>query len=143
MKAVSVTSATASMMLALALGLAGCSSNKVDTTSLKPVETRTVGNLTIVLMSATGELKQGQNDFVVQFRDRQGQPLDIGDVQLGSSMSMPGMAPMSGNSEVTPASQAGTYRVKSNFFMSGAWRFTISWNGPQGKGSTTFNSNVR
>ena len=132
-----------SMMLALALGSAGCGSNKVDTGNLKPVEMRTVGNLTIVLMSSTGELKQGQNDFVVQFRDQQGQPVDVGDVQLGSSMSMPSMAPMSGDSQVTPSGQIGTYRVKSNFAMSGAWHFTISWNGRYGKGNTAFNSNVR
>ena len=132
-----------SVMLALALGSVGCNSNKVDTANLKPVETRMVGNLTIVLMSSTGELKQGQNDFVVQFRDQQGQPVDVGDVQLGSSMTMPSMAPMSGNSEVTPTDQVGTYRVKSNFAMSGAWHFTISWTGRYGQGNTAFNSNVR
>ena len=131
-----------SVMLALALGSVACNRN-VDTASLKPVETRTVGNLTIVLMSSTGELKQGKNDFVVQFRDQQGQPVDVGEVQLGSSMSMPSMAPMSGDSQVTPSGQIGTYRVKSNFAMSGAWHFTISWNGRYGQGHTAFNSNVR
>ena len=138
MKALSVIS----VMLILALGSVACNRN-VDTANLKPVETRTVGNLTIVLMSSTGELKQGQNDFVVQFRDQQGQPVDVGGVQLSSSMTMPSMAPMSGDSQVTPAGQGGTYRVKSNFAMSGAWHFTISWNGRYGQGHTAFNSNVR
>jgi hypothetical protein len=133
---------TVCMMVVLGLALMACS-GKVDTTNLKPIETRTVGNTTVVLMSSTGELKQGQNDFVLQFRDQQGQPVDVGTVQLGSSMSMPGMAPMSGNSEPEPAGQAGTYRVRSNFAMSGAWRFTIAWNGAHGQGSTSFNTNVR
>ena len=132
-----------SMALIITLGLAACGGNKLDTENLKPVESRTVGNLTIVLLNRTGDLNQGQNDFVVQFRDPQGKPVDVGNVQFGSSMSMPGMAPMSGNSELTPAGQTGTYRVKSDFAMSGAWRFTISWNGPQGQGNTTFNMNVR
>jgi hypothetical protein len=127
----------------LAIGLAGCSRNKVDTASLKPVETRTVGNVTVVLMNSTGELKQGPNDFIIQFRDQQGQPIDVGDVQLSSSMTMPSMAPMSGDSEITITEQEGTYRVKSSFAMSGAWHFTIAWNGPYGQGSTAFNSNVR
>ncbi len=131
------------VMLVLVVVVTSCNRNKVDTENLKPVETRKVGNITVVLMSATGELKQGQNDFIVQFRDPQGQPLDVGEVQLGSSMSMPGMAPMSGDSEITPTGQNGTYRVKSSFAMSGAWHFTISWNGPQGQGSTAFNTNVR
>jgi hypothetical protein len=115
----------------------------VDTDNLKEVATHVVGNVTVVLLNGTGELKQGQNQFVLQFRDPKGEPIDVGNVQLGSSMSMPSMAPMSGDSEITPFGQTGTYRVKSNFAMSGAWHFTVSWDGPSGQGSTAFNSNVR
>jgi hypothetical protein len=132
-----------SLMFFLILGFTGCSAKKVDTENLKEVATHVVGDVAIVLLSSTGELKQGQNEFVVQFRDQKGQPVDVGNVTLGSSMSMPSMAPMSGDSEITPTGQTGMYRVKSNFAMSGAWHFTISWNGPRGQGSTAFNSNVR
>jgi hypothetical protein len=123
--------------------LAGCNGNKVNLSSLKPAATRTAGKLTIVLLTKTGELTQGQNEFVLQFKDDQGQPADVGDVQLGSNMSMPGMAPMSGNAELTPTGQTGVYKVTSNFAMSGAWHFTLSWSGPYGQGHTTFNNNVR
>jgi hypothetical protein len=126
-----------------ALTLAACKSSSPDVSKLKPIETHKVGDINVVLMNDAGELKQGQNDFVVQFQDQQGQPVDVGEVQLGSNMSMPGMAPMSGESEITPAGQTGMYRVKSNFAMSGAWHFTINWNGPRGQGKTAFNSNVR
>jgi len=132
-----------SMMLFLILGFTGCGAKKVDTENLKEVAAHVVGDVAIVLLNSTGDLKQGQNEFVVQFRDPKGQPINVGDVQLGSSMSMPSMAPMSGDSEITPTGQTGTYRVKSNFGMSGSWHFTISWNGPSGQGSTAFNSNVR
>ena len=132
-----------SLMLFLILGLTGCGAKKVDTENLKEVAMHVVGDVAIVFLNSTGELKQGQNEFVVQFRDQKGQPINVGDVQLGSSMSMPSMAPMSGDSEITPTGQTGTYRVKSNFAMSGAWHFTVSWNGPRGQGSTSFNSNVR
>jgi len=132
-----------SLMLFLILGFTGCSAKKVDTENLKEVATHVVGDVAIVLLNSAGELKQGQNEFVVQFRDQKGQPINVGDVQLGSSMSMPSMAPMSGDSEITPTGQTGTYRVKSNFAMSGAWHFTVSWNGLRGQGSTSFNSNVR
>jgi hypothetical protein len=127
----------------IAISLAGCKSNGLDISQLKPIETHKVGDINVVLMNDTGELKQGQNNFVVQFQNQQGQPVDLGEVQLGSNMSMPSMAPMSGESEITPAGTTGTYRVKSNFGMSGAWHFTINWNGPQGQGKTAFNSNVR
>ena len=132
-----------STLLFFVLGAIGCTSNKVDVQSLKPVTTRSVGDLSIVLLSKTGDLSQGQNDFVIQFRNQQSQPVDVGEVQLGSSMTMPSMAPMSGASEITPTGQTGTYRVKSNFAMSGAWHFTVNWSGPHGQGKTTFNSNVR
>ena len=134
---------TIAIALLLTLSVSGCDGGKVDMASLKPVTTRTVGNLSIVLADDTGDLKQGQNNFVLQFRDQGGQPVDVGEVQLGSSMSMPSMAPMSGGSEITPTGQTGTYRVKSNFGMSGSWHFTVSWNGPRGQSSTAFNSNVR
>ena len=130
-------------LLTFIFALAGCSGDKVNLSSLKPAATRTVGKLTIVLLNKSGELMQGQNEFVVQFKDDQGQPADVGDVQIGSSMSMPSMAPMSGDSALTPTGQTGVYKVTSNFAMSGAWHFTLSWNGPYGQGHTTFNSDVR
>ena len=131
------------ILLTFILAVAGCTGDKVNLSALKPAATRTVGKLTIVLLNKSGELMQGQNQFVVQFKDDQGQSADVGDVQIGSSMSMPSMAPMSGDAEITPTGQTGIYKVTSNFAMSGAWHFTLSWNGPYGQGHTTFNSNVR
>ncbi len=131
------------ILMIFVLGSVGCTGGKLDIASLRPAATRTVGKLTVVLLNKSGELTQGQNQFVVEFKDDQGQPADVGDVQLGSSMSMPSMAPMSGDSEITPSGQTGIYKVTSNFAMSGAWHFTLSWNGPYGHGKTTFNSNVR
>src|SRR5882757_9805341 len=131
------------IMLSFIFVLTGCKGDKVDISSLKPAATRTAGRLTIVLLNKAGELTQGQNEFVVQFKDDQEQPVDVGDIQIGSNMSMPGMSPMSGDTEVTQTKQTGIYKVTSNFAMSGAWHFTLSWNGPSGQGHTTFNSNVR
>jgi YtkA-like len=131
------------IMLSFIFAVAGCSGDKVNLSALKPAASKSAGKLTIVLLNKSGDLMQGQNEFVVQFKDDQGQPADVGDVQIGSSMSMPSMAPMSGDSEITATGQTGIYKVTSNFAMSGAWHFTVSWNGPFGQGHTTFNSNVR
>jgi hypothetical protein len=131
------------ILLTFIFTVAGCSGDKVNLSDLKPAASKSVGKLTIVLLNKSGELMQGQNEFVVQFKDDQGQPADVGDVQIGSSMSMPSMAPMSGDSELTPTGHTGIYKVTSNFAMSGAWHFTLSWNGPYGQGHTTFNSDVR
>jgi hypothetical protein len=131
------------VLLASIFVLAGCNGDKVNLSSLKPAATKAVGKLTIVLLNKSGELMQGQNEFVIQFKDDQGQPADVGDVQLGSNMSMPSMSPMSGDAELTPTGQTGVYKVTSNFAMSGAWHFALSWNGPYGHGHTSFNNNVR
>ncbi len=131
------------IVLTFIFAVAGCRGDKVNLSDLKPAASKSAGKLTIVLLNKSGELMQGQNEFVVQFKDDQGQPADVGDVQIGSSMSMPSMAPMSGDSELTPTGQTGIYKVTSHFAMSGAWHFTVSWNGPYGQGHTTFNSNVR
>ena len=131
------------IVLMFIFAVAGCRGDKVNLSDLKPAASKSVGKLTIVLLNKSGELMQGQNEFVVQFKDDQGQPADVGDVQIGSSMSMPSMAPMSGDSEITATGQTGIYKVTSNFAMSGAWHFTVAWNGPYGQGHTTFNSNVR
>src|ERR1700746_2175108 len=112
------------IVLTLIFAVAGCSGDKVNLSDLKPAASKSVGKPTTVLLNKSGELMQGQNEFVVQFEDDQGQPADVGDVQIGSSMSMPSVAPMSGESELTPTSQTGIYKVTSNFAMSGAWHFT-------------------
>ena len=108
-------------LLSVIFILAGCKGDQVDVLSLKPAATRAVGNLTVVLLNKTGELTQGQNDFIVEFKDDQGRPVDVGDVQIGSSM----------------------YRVTSHFGMSGAWHFALSWDGPAGQGHTAFINSVR
>src|SRR5258705_10546589 len=126
------------MILFFVLNLTGCGAKSTSTENLKEVATHAVGNVTVVLLNGTGELKQGQNEFVVQFRDPKGQPIDVENVQLGSSMSMPSMAPMSGDSEITPAAQTGTNRGKSKFAMSAPGHSTLTGDGPSGQASTAF-----
>src|SRR6267154_5037503 len=102
------------IVLTFIFAVAGCSGDKVNLSALKPAASKSAGKLTIVLLNKSGELTQGQNEFVIQFKDDQGQPADVGDVQLGSNMSMPGMSPMSGDAELTPTGQTGVYTVTSN-----------------------------
>jgi len=71
-----------SMMLFLTLGF--CRLWRKESEYGEPegvrVATHVVGDVAIVLLNSTGELKQGQNEFVVQFRDPKGQPINVGDV---------------------------------------------------------------
>jgi hypothetical protein len=109
----------------------------------KQISVQKSGDLTIALENESGELKMGQNRFVVSFRSANGQPVDAGKVTVSSSMAMPGMAPMVAPVELQPAGQVGTYSLTGDFAMSGAWKFEIRWDGPAGQGTTSFSTNVR
>ena len=125
-----------------AVMLGGCKSTAVAET--KEIQTQRTKDLTIVLMNEKGELAMGQNRFVIAFRSASNnQPVDVGAVTVGSAMAMPGMAPMTAPVELEPAGSTGQYMAKSDFAMSGAWKFEVRWDGPAGRGTTSFNTNVR
>jgi len=107
------------------------------------VQTVPSGDLEIVLLAPTGALQRGRNTFTVEFH-RAGTPtlVDVGRVQGSAHMSMPGMA-MSGEMEIGAAGVPGRYNATAEFGMAGAWRFTIDWDGPVGRGSATFEGSVQ
>lgn len=128
------------LLVVVLAGLAGC---KSQARAGKEIESHRAGGLVITLSNEKGDLTQGQDQFVVAFRSAaDNKPVDVGHVAVNSTMAMPGMA-MSAAIEVQPGAATGQYVAKGSFDMSGSWRFAISWDGPAGKGSTTFNSNVR
>ena len=125
-----------------ALILGACKSAPVAET--KEIQTQRTKDLAIVLLSEKGELTMGQNRFIIAFRSAaDNKPVDVGTVTIGSSMAMPGMAPMTAPIEFEPAGTTGQYLAKGDFAMSGAWKFEVRWNGPAGSGATSFNTNVR
>jgi hypothetical protein len=135
-------------ILTTCLGLAGLlflnACNSAPPAAAKEIQTERNKDLAISLMNEKGELAMGQNRFIVAFKSvANNQPVDVGAVTVGSSMAMPGMAPMTAQIELEPAGATGQYAAKGDFAMSGAWKFEVRWDGPAGKGSATFNTNVR
>jgi hypothetical protein len=129
--------------LALATLMAGaCKSAPVAET--KEIQTQRTKDLAIVLLNEKGELTMGQNRFIVAFHSvADGKPVDVGSVTIGSTMTMPGMTPMTASIELAPAEITGQYIAKGNFAMSGSWKFEVRWNGPAGSGATSFHASVR
>ena len=124
----------------ISAGLVACSKKAAS----NAIETHKSGDLAITLLNDTGDLTRGQNNFIIEFKSAAtGEPVDVGRVFISSTMSMPGMAPMSAGIELTPTGEAGKYRAKGDFAMSGAWRFSIQWEGPAGRGNTVFSQSVR
>ena len=111
-------------------------------TTGKPFVTQTVNDLTVAFSSRDGELKTGDNDVLIEFRDSADQPVDVGNVNLTVDMNMPGMV-MQGGGPAQPTGSAGQYRAKIKIDMSGDWNARVSFDGPRGKGETKFSLSAR
>jgi hypothetical protein len=97
--------------------------------------------LTVSVLSDTGQWKPGKNSFVLEFT-KDTKPVDVGKVTLNTSMPMPGMAPMIAGATVEPEGP-GRYKGAVSFPDAGDRQVTVSWDGPAGKGSTRFTVPVR
>ena len=106
------------------------------------IQTVSSGNVRAALRSETGRLTRGRNRFWIEFQNARGEPIDAGDVRLTAAMSMPGMV-MSGGVEIERTAQPGRYVASAEFTMSGVWRMTLQWYGPEGPGSTSFEERVQ
>ena len=99
--------------------------------------------LRITLRAASDGLRQGRNQFTIEFRSvPAGALVDAGVVHLAATMPMPGMV-MSGGVEVSPTSTPGRYAATAEFGMSGRWQMALRWDGRATAGSTTFEGSVR
>jgi YtkA-like protein len=113
-----------------------------ETSQLKELQRVKAGTMDIVLLAPGDSLKHGKGSFVLEFRDAGGNLVDVGNVMVGASMPMPGMAPMFGESTVTPSATKGRYDVASDLGMAGTWRLQVAWDGPAGKGSASMPGSV-
>ena len=101
------------------------------------------GDLDITLRSPSGVLSQGRQSFVIEFRRADSSTrVDVGTVRASANMPMPGMV-MSSGLQVSPGGIPGQYRATAEFGMAGAWRFSIEWDGPAGRGSAGFEGSVQ
>lgn len=108
---------------------------------LKTIKTQKAGEVTVSLLSDSGQWTQGKNEFVLSFT-RDGKPVDVDKATLNTSMPMPGMAPMVAGSTLQPDGP-GRYRGSITFPDRGERQVTVTWEGLAGKGSTRFSVPVR
>src|SRR5207237_7645636 len=98
--------------------------------------TQTVNDLTITLSSPGGQLKKGDNDVLIEFRDSSGNLVDVGNVKFELNMDMTGMQ-MHEGANIKPSAAHGHYRAKIKVGMAGAWAGKLSYDGPRGRGEAT------
>ena len=131
--------AIALVVASLVVVAAGCSSSKnVDTG--KVIKSNPVGNnLTATISSKDGALKNGDNDFFVSFKDSSGKAVEVGAVGLTFHMPTMGTMPaMNDAASFTETGTPGVYQGKVKLESAGDWQAQLSYEGPAGKGKTSF-----
>jgi hypothetical protein len=123
--------------------LAGWLAGSAMAAELKPIKIQTAKELSVRLLSESGQWTQGKNSFVLEFASaKDSTPVDVGTVRLNTSMPMPGMAPMLAGATLEPDGP-GRYRGTISFPDRGDRQVTVAWDGPAGKSSTKFTVPVR
>ena len=143
----SVIGAIAVLTAAAALGLlwkapwkGGSGPAPLDATVVRSLRS---GELDVVLLSPAGTLRQGRNQFFIEFRRAGSTELvNVSRVQASANMPMPGMV-MSSGLEVHPTGVPGRFTATAQFGMAGAWQMAIEWDGPSGPGSVRFEGGVQ
>lgn len=128
------------------LGLAGCSSG-ADTGSPggeTVIATSKAGDLTVALSNPRGALREGENEFTLEFRNAGGQAVDVGAITLIFDMPAMGSMPyMKNDAMLTTTGTPGIYRGQARLEMKGTWQAKLSYKGPAGEGQTTFTVNTK
>jgi hypothetical protein len=128
------------LSLSLALVLSACQHSQDES---KTITTQKFSNgVTVTLLNGNGKIKEGDNDFVLLFKDAGGQPVDVGNAV--ASINMPAMGTMGAMNSMVQLSSVsiGKYHAKLDVEMKGAWTMTVQFAGKAGEGKTTFNINA-
>jgi hypothetical protein len=135
------------ILIASALGLvvviaAACGSKTRTDGSVpagKVIKAAPVEKLTATLSNDSGVLKHGNQELTLSFTDGSGKPVDVGAVSLNFYMPQMGsMAAMNDSVTFTTTNTPGVYRGKVNIEGGGEWQAQLAYEGPAGKGKTTF-----
>jgi len=132
--------AIALTIFALAALIAACSSTQQGASTGKVIKSAAVGNdLTVSISTADGVLKHGNSQFTLTFADSSGTPVDVGAVALTFHMPQMGtMAEMNDTASFTTTATPGVYSGKAQIQVAGEWQTKITYDGPKGRGQTTF-----
>jgi hypothetical protein len=127
-----------SLLAVLAL-VAACGSKASSVDTHKIIKSAPIGNLTVTLSSSSGQIKHGGDEFFITFTDSSGKPVDVGAAALTFHMpQMASMAPMNDPATLTMTDTPGVYLAKAKIEMAGEWQAQVFYEGPAGKGQTSF-----
>lgn len=127
------------VLVSLAISAVACGSSGPTDTG-KIIKSAPVGNnLTATLSNNDGVLKNGDNEFFISFKDSSGKAVEVGAVGLNFFMPAMGTMPAMNNAATfTAISTPGVYQGKVKLESAGDWQAQVSYEGPAGKGKTSF-----
>ena len=121
------------------LFVAACGSKSTMVDAGKVIKSAPIGNLTVTLSSSSGQFKHGGDEFFITFKDSSGKPVDVGAAALTFRMpQMASMPAMNDSATLTTTDTPGVYSAKANIETAGEWQAQVSFEGPAGKGQTSF-----
>ena len=123
--------------LPIPLLLPSCS-KKADPIQIQQVRS---GDYTVTMLGDSGSLKLHSNKLMLEIHNAtSNEPANVSNVQIQSSMRMPGMGPMFGNVSSVRQVSPGRYEFDADFSMSGQWSFLVTFD-PNGR--VQFNVNAQ
>ena len=126
-------------LVAVLLIIAACRSKSGSISTGTAIKSVAVDSLTATLSSSTGQLKKGDQEVMLAFTDSAGKPVDVGAASLNFHMPQMGsMSAMTDSVTFTTTNTPGVYRGKVNIEVAGEWQTQLAYEGPAGKGKTTF-----
>ena len=127
------------VLIGVSLLAIACGQTKTTETG-KTIKSAPVGNnLTVTLSNKDGVFRHGDQDFFVSFKDSSGKLVEVGAVGLTCQMPAMGTMPgMNNAATLTATSTPGVYQGKLKLETAGDWQAQLSYEGPAGKGKTTF-----
>jgi hypothetical protein len=115
------------MTLSLSFLVFACSKS-----DFKTVKQQQAGEYSVTVLTPSGTIKNGTNDFMLEFRKTgDNQLVDVGTVEISPIMEMAGMAPMMAPTTVMPADTPGRYRATTALTMAGLWKFNVKFGSGQ------------
>ncbi len=133
-----------SLLFALLVGMCAILACQKKTGELKVITAADISEGKIFLKNAAGELRQGGNDLIVEFRDASGALVPVEKAQMSAAMPMPGMSAMTTSVDLKPAGEKGRFTAQPDFDMRGGWQCSVEYRSPTGQASNaSFNINVR
>ena len=98
------------------------------TSTLAQIQQQRSGDYLVTLLNDTGAMKQHSNKLTLEIRIAASNELaHVGNVQIQSSMRMPGMGPMFGDLSPPQEIVPGRYQFDADFSMAGQWNFLVTF----------------